>query len=56
MRVHAETDPEVQKALDLMPQAKALAENAKKVIAQRNNARLTAQQSSESPAPANSSR
>ncbi len=45
MRVHAESDPEVQKALDLLPQAKALAENAKKVIAQRNNARLTAQQS-----------
>jgi carboxyl-terminal processing protease len=56
MRVHAETDPEVQKALDLMPQAKALAENAKKTIAQRNNARLTAQQSSEAPATANSSR
>ena len=47
MRVHAETDPEVQKALDLMPQAKQLADNAKKIIAQRNNARLTAQQSSE---------
>ena len=44
MRVHAEGDPEVQKALDLIPQAKQLAENAKKVIAQRNNARLTAQQ------------
>jgi carboxyl-terminal processing protease len=44
MRVHAEGDPEVQKALDLLPQAKQLAENAKKTIAQRNNARLTAQQ------------
>jgi carboxyl-terminal processing protease len=44
MKVHAETDPEVQKALDLMPQAKQLADNAKKVLAQRNNARLTAQQ------------
>jgi carboxyl-terminal processing protease len=44
MRVHAEGDPEVQKALDLLPQAKVLAENAKKTIAQRNNARLTAQQ------------
>jgi len=44
MRVHAESDPEVQKALDLLPQAKQLAENAKKTIAQRNNARLTAQQ------------
>jgi carboxyl-terminal processing protease len=44
MRVHAESDPEVQKALDLLPQAKQLADNAKHVIAQRNNARLTAQQ------------
>jgi len=43
MRVHAETDPEVEKALDLLPQAKQLADNAKKVVAQRNNARLTAQ-------------
>ena len=34
----------MQKALDLLPQAKQLADNAKKVIAQRNNARLTAQQ------------
>ncbi len=45
MRVHAEQDPEVQKALELLPQAKQLADNAKKIIAQRNNARLTAQQS-----------
>jgi len=44
MRVHAETDPEVQKALDILPQAKQLADNAKHIIAQRNNARLTAQQ------------
>jgi carboxyl-terminal processing protease len=44
MRVHAQGDPEVQKALDLLPQAKQLADNAKKTIAQRNNARLTAQQ------------
>ncbi len=48
-RVHAESDPEVQKALDLLPQAKQLADNAKKVIAQRNNARLTAQQSESVP-------
>ena len=52
MRVHAETDPEVQKALELMPQAKQLADNARKIIAQHNNARLTAQQSD----TANSSR
>ncbi|MDR3747522.1 MAG: S41 family peptidase [Acidobacteriota bacterium] len=51
MRVHAETDPEVQKALDLLPQAKQLAENAKHVIAQRNNARLTAQQGDTAAAP-----
>ncbi len=44
MRVHADSDPEVQKALDLLPQAKQLADNAKKVVAQHNNARLTAQQ------------
>ncbi len=44
MKVHAETDPAVQKALDLLPQAKQLADNARKVVAQRNNARLTAQQ------------
>jgi carboxyl-terminal processing protease len=44
MMVHAETDPEVQKGVDLLPQAKQLAENARKVVAQRNNARLTAQQ------------
>jgi carboxyl-terminal processing protease len=53
MRVHAETDPEVQKGLDLLPQAKQLADNAKKTIAQRNSARLTAQQSEAAP---NSSR
>jgi len=53
MRVHAETDPEVQKGLDLLPQAKQLADNAKKTIAQRNSARLTAQQSE---AATNSSR
>jgi carboxyl-terminal processing protease len=45
MKVHAENDPEVLKGLDLLPQAKQLADNAKKTIAQRNNARLTAQQS-----------
>ncbi|HUI85444.1 MAG TPA: S41 family peptidase [Candidatus Binatia bacterium] len=47
MKVHAENDPEVQKALDLLPQAKQLADNAKRTIAQRNSARLTAQQQSE---------
>jgi carboxyl-terminal processing protease len=45
MQVHAENDPEVEKALELLPQAKALADNARKIIAQRSGARLTAQQS-----------
>jgi len=36
--VRAETDPEVMKALELLPQARALAENARKVIAERNSA------------------
>ncbi len=39
LRVSAETDPEVQKALDLMPKAKELAENARKVIADKAAAR-----------------
>ena len=38
MKVRAETDPDVIKALDLMPQARALADNARKVVAQRNSA------------------
>jgi len=35
LRVKAETDPQVVKALDLLPQAKQLAENARRVVAQR---------------------
>ena len=50
--VHTENDPAVAKALDLLPKAKELADNAKKTIAQRNNARLTAQQDA-APAAAN---
>ena len=38
LKVRAETDPDVIKALELMPQARALAENARKVIAERNSA------------------
>src|SRR5882762_7809432 len=38
LKVRAETDPDVIKALELMPQARALADNAKKVVAQRNSA------------------
>ena len=36
MKVRAESDPEVNKALDLLPQAKALADNAKKIVAEHN--------------------
>ena len=54
MKVHTETDPEVEKALDLLPKAKELADNARKVIAQRNNARLTAQQDTPATAANNS--
>jgi len=52
LKVHTETDPVVQKALDLLPKAKELAENAKKTIAQKSNARMTAQQDT-APAGAN---
>jgi carboxyl-terminal processing protease len=37
LKVRAETDPDVIKALDLMPQARALADNAKKVVAERSS-------------------
>jgi carboxyl-terminal processing protease len=40
LKVKAETDPEVVKALELMPQAKQLADNAKKVVAERGNPKL----------------
>ena len=39
LRVRAEDDPQVLKAVDLLPQAKALAENARKIIAQRGGVR-----------------
>jgi carboxyl-terminal processing protease len=35
LKVRAETDPQVTKALDLLPQAKQLAENARKIVAER---------------------
>src|SRR5437868_5523010 len=38
LRVRAETDPQVVKALELLPQAKQLAENAKRIVAERGNA------------------
>jgi carboxyl-terminal processing protease len=37
MKVRAESDPEVIKGLELLPQAKALAENAKRVVAEHNS-------------------
>jgi carboxyl-terminal processing protease len=41
LKVRAEDDPEVIKALQLLPEAKQLAENARKIIAERNSARLS---------------
>ena len=41
LKVRAETDPEVIKALELMPQARSLADNARKVIAERNSGSIT---------------
>ena len=35
-RVAIEQDPEVQKAIDAMPKAKALVDNAKKLLVQRH--------------------
>ena len=43
MRVQAEADPSVLKALELIPKAKELADNARHTIAERNQARLNAQ-------------
>jgi carboxyl-terminal processing protease len=37
LKVKAEADPEVLKALDLLPQAKQLAEKARQVVAQRTS-------------------
>jgi carboxyl-terminal processing protease len=42
LKVQAETDPQVLKALELLPQAKELAENARHIIAERASARATA--------------
>jgi carboxyl-terminal processing protease len=44
MKVRAEADLQVLKALDLLPRAKELADNAKKVIAEHSAARLVGQQ------------
>jgi carboxyl-terminal processing protease len=37
LKVRAETDPQVTKALELLPQAKQLAENARRVVAERGS-------------------
>jgi carboxyl-terminal processing protease len=42
MRVQAEADPTVLKALELMPKAQELAENARRTIAEHNQARFSA--------------
>jgi carboxyl-terminal processing protease len=42
LKVQAEGDPQVIKALELLPQAKELADNAKHIIAERASARATA--------------
>src|SRR6185369_11873529 len=42
LKIRAEADPQVQKALDLMGEAKQLAENARKTIAEKNSARAAA--------------
>ena len=34
-KVELRSDPEIQKAIDLMPQAKALYQNARKILADR---------------------
>ncbi|HET8666342.1 MAG TPA: S41 family peptidase, partial [Terriglobales bacterium] len=39
LKVSAEADPEVQKALDLLPKAKELAENARRIVADKAAAR-----------------
>jgi len=41
LKVRAESDPQVVKALDLMAQAKQLADNARRVIAERNTHALS---------------
>jgi carboxyl-terminal processing protease len=38
LKVHAESDPEVEQALQLLPQAKQLAQNARRIIAERKTA------------------
>ena len=39
LKISAKADPEVVKALELLPQAKQLADSAHRTVAQRNNTR-----------------
>jgi len=39
-KVLLEADPQVQKAIDSVPQARALYQNARKIVAQRNGGAL----------------
>jgi carboxyl-terminal processing protease len=41
MKVHAQTDPAVQKALEFLPEARQLAENARRLSAQKGKAQAT---------------
>jgi carboxyl-terminal processing protease len=43
LKVRAESDPQVVKALELMPQAKQLADNARRQLAERNSTRALSQ-------------
>jgi carboxyl-terminal processing protease len=40
LKVKAESDPEVIKGLELLPQARTLAENARRIVAERNTSAL----------------
>jgi carboxyl-terminal processing protease len=46
LKVRAEADPQVVKALELLPEAKQLADNARKIIAEKASARAAAMGSS----------
>src|SRR5579864_1314691 len=43
LKIRAENDPQIIKALDLLPQARALEDHAKQVIAEHNNTRAITQ-------------
>jgi len=43
LKIRAENDPQIIKALELLPKARALADHAKEVIAQHNNLRAITQ-------------